>query len=71
MMTMRLKKKTQQEERIQRLKKEFYETVEKINNLDNTFNNVDDPKLIEACIYERKALSLRAERLLNLAAEEQ
>ncbi|MBP0989863.1 MAG: hypothetical protein J5874_01610 [Oscillospiraceae bacterium] len=66
---MQFKKKPQStDENIRNLKNEFYEIIEQLNNTDRTFDLVSDPKLIEACIYERKALSLRAERLLKLAA---
>lgn len=63
-----MKKKPQTNEKVQKLKNEFYEIVKQLNNIDNTFNNVDDPKLIEACIYERNALALRADQIVKLVA---
>ena len=57
---------TPKEENVEKLKKEFYEVIEELHNNDKLFDLISDPKLIEACIYERKAISLRAERLLKL-----
>lgn len=54
------------EENVEMLKKEFYEVIEELHNNDKLFDLISDPKLIEACIYERKAITIRAERLLKL-----
>lgn len=57
---------TPKEENVEMLKKEFYEVIEELHNNDKLFDLISDPKLIEACIYERKAITIRAERLLKL-----
>ena len=57
---------TPKEENVEMLKKEFYEVIEELHNNDKLFDLISDPKLIEACVYERKAITIRAERLLKL-----
>ncbi len=53
----------------QYIRNELDRTIERLRVVEDAFNSVVDEKLIESCIYEQKALLLRIEYLIRLAAE--
>ncbi len=53
----------------QYIRNELDRTLERLHVVEDAFNSVVDEKLIESCIYEQKALLLRIEYLVRLAAE--
>lgn len=46
------------------------EVSDRIYSTQNLFENSSEPDLIDACIYELKALNARREHLFKLAKEE-
>jgi len=53
----------------QSIRNELDHTLERLRAVEDAFNTVVDEKLIESCIYEQKALLLRVEYLIKLAAQ--
>ena len=49
---------------------EIQESIKEIEAAESMFNNVDDPKLIEAAIYREEAAKKKFDYLLSVAKEQ-
>ena len=56
---------TQREEDNRRLLEEYYDTLIQLRHVRSVFQQVTDPELINACVYEMNALQQRYTYLLQ------
>ena len=47
------------------LLRDYYETIEKMHHARNVFEYTTEPELIEACVYEMKAINAHYSYLLS------
>lgn len=60
-----MKNKNKQTDLCYKIKKEIEDLQQSLETANSNFNNVSDPDLIDSCIYELNALSLRYKYLLR------
>ena len=64
------KNKQDREKEHQRLLEEYYDTLVQLRHLRAAFQQVTDPELITACVYEMNAMQQRYSFLLQRIKEE-
>ena len=64
------KNKQDREKENQRLLDEYYDTLVQLRQLRAAFQQVTDPELITACVYEMNAMQQRYSYLLQRIKEE-